>query len=66
MAAMERKDAIFLVLDIIEKHVDSATDEEVMDLATEIVDRLENIEIYDKGDIHSNFSRREWPQDEDE
>lgn len=63
---MERKDAIFLVIDIIEKHVDSAVEEEILNLATEIVDRLENIEIYDKGDLHNNFSRREWPQSEDE
>ncbi len=66
MATMERKNAIFLVIDIIEKHVDQATEEEVRNLAEEIVDRLENIEIYDNSDIHNNFSRREWPQDEDE
>jgi hypothetical protein len=66
MATMERKNAIFLVIDIIEKHVSSATEEEVMNLAEDIVDRLENIEIYDQGDIHNDFSRREWPQDEDE
>lgn len=65
MAQMERKDAIFLVIEIIEKHT-SATEEEIEVLAEEIVDRLENIEIYDKGDLHNNFSRREWPQDEDE
>jgi hypothetical protein len=53
MATMERKDAIFLIIDIIEKHVDKATEEEISNLATEIVDRLENIEIYDKGDIHN-------------
>jgi hypothetical protein len=67
MASMEKKDAIFLVIDIIERHVDFAVEEEIVNLATEIIDRLENIEIYDKSDIHNNnFSRREWPQDEDE
>lgn len=66
MATMEKKDVLFLVIDIIEKHVDVATEEEVQSLAEEIVDRLENIEIYDRTDIHSNFERREWPQDEDE
>jgi hypothetical protein len=52
MATMERKDAIFLVMDIIEKYT-AATEEEIANLATEIVDRLENIEIYDNSDIHN-------------
>lgn len=53
MASMDRKDAIFLVMDIIELHISSAVEEEIRDLAENIVDRLENIEIYDSGDRHA-------------
>lgn len=53
MATMERKDALFMIIDIIDKHIDKVTEEEVRDLAEEIVDRMENIEIYDSGDRHT-------------
>lgn len=66
MATMERKNAVFLVMGIIDNHVDSATEEEVRNLAEEIVDRMENIEIYDESDLHNDFSRPEWPQEENE
>lgn len=62
MASMNKKEAFLLVVDIIEKHLSHVTEEEAQLLAEEIVDRMENVEIYDTGEMEPLFT----PVDEDE